>query len=388
MLYDFNVRQDRRNTNCFKYDYMAEKFGYDDMLPLSVADMDFMTSPDIIKAVEEIAGKGIYGYTFLDPGYYECVADWVGNNYNWQINACQILFCPRIVQAVSVILQTLTGRGDKVGIFSPSYSPIYDAITKNGRTLVDLPLLYEDFYYRIDYELLEREMKQGLKLLMFINPHNPTGRVWNREELERLTGLCIRYGVILVSDEIHGDFVFGGSVYTPAASVSEEAAQFCITLQSPAKTFNLPGLHVSHIITANERWRNRLAEAIETCGLHEPNIFVVPAVKTALSEKTRVWRQELLAYLQKNINLVTETLQKDLPGLIPVRHEGTYLLWISYQDLGLTKQEVWDWMVSRCRIGIQMGENFKTGGDGFFRINIACPQEQLRTCLNRMIELK
>lgn len=386
MLYDFEICHDRHGTNCFKYDYASVKFGYSDILPLSVADMDFMTAPKVIKAVEEIAHKGIYGYTYLDTAYYECVADWIRRSYRWQVLASHILFCPRIVQAVSVILETMSSEGDRVGIFTPSYSPLYEAIEKHKRLITEISLMYQEEYYRIDYERLEWEMKKGMKMFLLINPHNPTGRVWTRDELQRLTGLCCHYGVILISDEIHGDFVFGETQYTPAAAISAEAAQNCITLQSPAKTFNLPGIHVSHVITANEQWRLCLGDELEKRGLHEPNVFVVPAVKSALSEETALWKQDMLYYIQENIKFVSEFLQRELPFLTLAKHEGTYLLWISYRDSGMSADEIWDWLVNRCRIGIQMGENFKSGGEGFFRINVACPRKLLKTCLKRMAE--
>jgi cystathionine beta-lyase len=383
----FNKITNRVGTNCFKYDYRKTKYRLDDILPLSVADMDFKTPTEVIDSLNKTVLHGIFGYTFLTDKYYISVSNWFFKRYNWRVKRENIIFCPRIVQAVSLIIQNFTKENDKVGVFSPGYSPLSNSVRQNNRDLVEIPLILEENHYEIDFDLLKKEIKKGIKLFILINPHNPTGRVWTKEELIKIAKICKEEDVLIISDEIHSDFIKKEYNYTPLASISKDISKKVITCTSPTKTFNLPGIQVSNIIIENESIRDKFKNMVEINGLHEPNSFVEPSVLAAYEYGER-WLEELLLYLDENKEFLINFINKNNLPFKVIKGEGTFLVWIDYRQSNLSYQEMWKWIVEEARVGIQFGESFGLGGEGFFRINIASPREILQEGLERILRVR
>jgi len=385
MKYDFDRVIDRRNTASYKWDQLTALFGGEDVLPLWVADMDFACAQPIVDALVRRAETGIYGYTFRTDDWYKAIQGWYGRRHGWQIEKDSILMSPSVVTSLSLAVEQFSEPGDGVILQSPVYYPFYDVIRANGRRVVKNPLKIGDRgAFEMDFDALEERMREGAKMLLLCNPHNPGGRVWTKEELARLAALASQYGVIVVSDEIHGDLVFAPNAYTPFATVSEEAARTSITLLAPTKTFNLPGVQSSLIVADEPALRAKLASRIHALALHMQNYFSHAATIAAYNEGDE-WLDQLLPYLKANIDYAAETLREKAPMLKPMMPEGTYLLWIDGRELGLNAKEMKQFMYQEAKVAFNEGSTFGDEGEGFVRINCACPRSVLEEALRRFV---
>ncbi|MFU1795495.1 MalY/PatB family protein [Paenibacillus azoreducens] len=384
MKYNFDQIISRYGTNSAKWDGMAQSFG-EGMIALSVADMDLQAPPVVVDKVVEMARHGIYGYTDPFPPYFQAVKRWLAKAYDWHVPAEWIVFCPRIVQAASIIIQKFTAPGDRILIHTPAYQPIAKAVTINDRRLVESPLRLVDGRYEIDWEDMERQMKEGVKIVLLISPHNPTGRVWTKEELERIAALCVQYDALIVSDDIHADFVHEGHEHTVIAKLSDEAAERSIICTSPGKTFNLASLEIANIVIPNERLRELFKEGLQQAGIHNPTFFAVPALETAYTACDD-WLEELRAYITKNISFTEKFIAEHMPELKVIKPEGTYLLWIDCTGCSKDESDLVEWIQEKSRVSVSFGSTFGAAGEGFIRINAAAPKALLKKALERLAE--
>lgn len=385
MKYDFDQVIDRRGTASYKWDQLSALFGGEDVLPLWVADMDFVCAKPIVDALTRRAEAGIYGYTIRNEEWHEAIQGWYRRRHRWEIAQGSIVMSPSVVTSLSLAVEQLSEPGAGVILQSPVYHPFYDVIRSNGRNVLKNPLLLgENGVYEMDYEGLESLMQGGAKLMLLCNPHNPGGRVWTREELEKLAALAARYGVTVVSDEIHGDLVFAPRHYVPYATVSEEAARTSITLLAPTKTFNLPGVQSSFIVADDAAIRTKLLNRLRTLSLLMQNYFSHTATIAAYNEGDE-WLDQLLAYVKDNIDYAVRTLREQAPALRPIPPEGTYLLWVDARALGLGGKDMQRFMNAEAKVAFNEGSMFGDEGDGFVRINCACPRSILAEALERFI---
>lgn len=384
MNFDFDRMISRYGTNSAKWDGMAQSQGKD-MIALSVADMDLPAPPAVVNRITEMAGHGIYGYTDPFPPYFEAVQGWLSKAYDWQVPQDWIVFCPRIVQAVSVLIQHLTERGDRILIHTPAYQPVAKAVTINGRQLVESSLQLTNGRYEIDFEDMECKMRQGVKMVLLVSPHNPTGRVWTISELEKISELCVKYDALIVSDDIHADFVHEGHAHTVIAKLSEETAQRSIICTSPGKTFNLASLEIANIVIPNDQLRQRFKDGLQQAGIHNPTFFSVPALETAYTACDD-WLDELRAYLTGNIAFTIDFIATHMPGLQVVQPEGTYLLWVDCSALSTDESDLTEWLQHQSRVSVSYGTSFGTDGAGYIRLNVATPRPLLEEALQRMAD--
>ncbi|AOZ93746.1 MalY/PatB family protein [Paenibacillus crassostreae] len=379
---NFDEVINRFGTNCAKWDGLVSEYGQE-VIPLSVADMDLRAPQAIVNETVRMAQHGIYGYTELYPPYYEAVQRWMKRAYKWDIPQDWIVFSPRIVQAVSIILQKFTEIGDLVLMHSPAYQPIAKSITENGRELVESPLIYRNGRYEMNFEDMELSMQKGVKILLLVSPHNPTGRVWTGTDLTRIAELCMKYDVLIVSDDVHADFIRPGHEHTVIAKLSEEIAQRSIICTSPSKTFNLASLEISNIIIPNEKLRAIFKNGLIEAGIHNPTFFAVPICETAYTECDG-WLEELKLYIEENIDYVKEFFTEHFPDLKIVESEGTYLLWVDCTSFDQKDERLKRWLLDESKVSVSMGTSFGQQGEGFIRLNVATSRVTLEEALQRM----
>lgn len=382
MSHDFNERTLRRGTLSYKWDQGEKLFGDPDVLPLWVADMDFKCAPAIVRAVNERAAQAIYGYTIRTEEYVQAITGWFRRRHHWDIDAAWLTDSPGVVPSLSIAVQSLTEPGDAVILQSPVYNPFYDVILKNGRKLAESPLLLKENRYEMDYDRLEALMKEGAKLLLLCSPQNPGGRVWTKEELVRLGDLCVKYDVKVVADEIHCDLVFPEHRHFPFASLSEAFAERTVTCLAPSKTFNIPGLQTSFTVISNRELKRKFDRMIEALGIGSVNFFGPSATMAAYNESGN-WLDALLGYVKANQEFAVRYLDEHLPELTPVPSEGTYLLWVDCRKLSLSSAELKRLMYKEAKIAFTEGSLYGKNGEGFLRINLACPQDLLKEALDR-----
>ncbi|GIP48828.1 aminotransferase [Paenibacillus sp. J53TS2] len=382
MTYHFDERLPRRGTYSEKWDLGRELFGDPDVLPLWVADMDFRCAPAIVEAVTERAKHGIYGYTSRPKEYLDAITGWMERRHGWKVDASWLTDTPGVVPALGVAVQVLTEPGDQVILQSPVYNPFYDVIRNNGREIAENPLILENGHYRMDYVQLESLMQGGAKLMLLCSPHNPGGRVWTLEELERLGELCLKYGVKVVSDEIHGDLVFADHRHVPFASLSEAHAGITITCAAPSKTFNIPGLSTAYTLISNVAIRKSFAERIKTLAIGSLNYFG-PSATIAAYTQSEDWLDAVLDYIRANRDFAIAYLAAHLPAAAPILSEGTYLLWVDCRALGWDKAQIKQMMYKEAKIAFTEGSVYGQNGEGFLRINLACPRSLLQEALER-----
>ncbi|MBT2765405.1 MalY/PatB family protein [Paenibacillus sp. ISL-20] len=382
MTFNFDKVVSRFGTNSAKWDGMAQSMG-SDMIALSVADMDLPAPPMVVDKVAEAARHGIYGYTDPFPPYFKAVRTWLDKAYDWQVEPKWIVFCPRIVQAVSVIIQKFTETGDRILVHTPVYQPIAKAVTLNDRVLVESPLKLADGRYEIDFEDMERRMGEGVKMVLLISPHNPVGRVWTKDELEQMAELCIRYDALIVSDDIHADFIHEGHEHTVIAKLSEEVANRSIICTSPGKTFNLASLEIANIIIPNDELRGVFQQGLLQAGIHNPTFFSVPALEVAYTSCDE-WLTELRAYIKDNMAYARAFIADHMPELAVIEPEGTYLLWIDCTAVSCHEKDLVEWIQEKARVSVSFGSSFGPGGEGFIRVNIATPRHILQEGLERL----
>ena len=383
---DFDTIIDRKNTDCLKYDFAKRRGMPEDVLPLWVADMDFKTSSYVEDALAERARHGIFGYSESQTPYFEIVRDWMKRHHDWEVKEPWLIKTPGVVFALAMAVKAYTEPGDGVLIQSPVYYPFSEVIEDNGRRIVSNTLvLGEDHKYHIDFEDFERQIKENqIKLFFLCNPHNPVGRVWTTEELTRLGDICLKYQVRVVSDEIHSDFIFRGR-HQVFADLKREYADITVTCTAPSKTFNLAGLLLSNIFISNRELRHKFRQQVNAAGISQLSPFGLVACETAYTQGEE-WYQAMLAYVAENIAFTKEYVEKHLPGVEMVEHEGTYLVWLDFRKTGLSVEELEDLIVNRAKLWLDSGKIFGKSGEGFQRINVACPRQILEEALHRIRE--
>lgn len=375
---------DRRNTNSLKYDYAKEFHKPEDLLPLWVADMDFEVPVEVKERLKEVAEFGIYGYTDPKDDYRVCVADWFWRRFGWKADPQWVVSTPGVVFALNLAIRAFTRPGEHILIQPPVYYPFASSIRDNGREVVENCLRYENGRYEMDFADMEQKIVEyGVKMFVLCSPHNPVGRVWTREELERTAEICGRHQVLVVSDEIHCDFTYPGVTHTIFASLSEAARERCVIFTAPSKTFNLAGLQVSNVFIPNEELRRAFTEERRRTGYEEMNIFA-PAACQAAYTYGEDWLEELKAYLNENKNFVRQYLEENIPEIRLVEPEGTYLLWLDCSGLGMSDEELENGMVQDAKLWLDRGSMFHALSGQFERVNIACPRAILQQAMEQL----
>lgn len=383
---DFDRVIERRNTRSLKYDFAVEWGMPEDVLPLWVADMDFKTTSYIEDALAERVKEGIFGYSEVKTPYFETVRDWMVRRHDWKPQEEWLVKTPGVVTALAMAVKAYTEPGDAVLIQLPVYYPFSEVIEDNGRRVVSSNLYRgEDNRYHMDFEDFEEKIIQnGAKLFLLCNPHNPVGRVWTREELTRLGDICMKHGVIVVSDEIHQDFVFQGK-HQVFAGLKREYEERCIVCTSPSKTFNLATMVLSNIFIPNRDLRKRFRKQLDAAGISQLGVMGLIACETAYC-KGEEWYLAMREYVRGNIAYVKTYVEENLPGVTMTAHEGTYLLWLDFSGTGLSETELEERIVHKAGLWLDGGGMFGESGKGFQRINVACPRSILEEAMKRLEE--
>jgi cystathionine beta-lyase len=385
-MYDFDTVIDRRNNNSAKWDQIAQEMGpgSEDIIPLSVADMEFKVAPEIVEAIRRKADFALYGYSIPDANYYDAVIGWMERRHHWKIKQEWISLSPGVVPAFFTAVNAFTHPGDKVIIQPPVYYPFSRAVVQNGCELVNNPLVFQNGRYTMNFDDLEKKAQDPrVRALILCSPHNPVGRVWSREELLKLGEICVKHKIIVIADEIHFDFVFKPHEHTVFATLSEEFRDNSLILTAPSKTFNLAGLQCSNIIIPNPVLKNQFDIALQNTGFFSLNYFAYAGCEAAYGHG-EAWLNELLPYLEGNKNYLKTFIAENLPQITVIETEGTYLVWMDCRSLGLNDKELEKLVKEKGRVFLDDGYIFGQGGSGFERVNIACPRSILEKSLTNI----
>ncbi len=383
MKYDFDKIINRKNTNCYKWDYLKEIFGRDDLISLWVADTDFAAPKPVIDKLIERAKHGIFGYSFEPEEYFQVFINWLNKRFNWKIEKEWIINTSGIVPAINFAIQAFTNPGDKIMVQTPVYFPFFESIENNRRKVVNSQLKLVGNRYEIDFADLEKKLKNNVKMMLFCSPHNPVGRVWKEAELQKITELCAKYEVLLISDEIHADLILTGYRHIPTASLNTDAGQNTIAMFAPSKTFNVAGLSTSSVVIANPELRMKFQQYLNKLGLHTTNLFGIEAF-TAAYRDGEDWLEQLLEYIEGNYNFVRSYLEANIPQIKAIEMEATYLMWLDCRKLNLSQTELVELFVHKAKVGLNDGTVFGAGGEGFMRMNIGCPRSLLEEAVKNI----
>jgi cystathionine beta-lyase len=386
MNYDFDAVVNRRGTDSLKYDFARERGKPEGVLPLWVADMDFPAPQCVLDALVEKSRHGIFGYSETKNDYFDALYNWFASRFGWEIRPEWLVKTPGVVVAISAAIRALTNEGDAVLIQQPVYYPFTESVLVNNRKLIVNQLVYKDGKYTIGFaDFKERIKKENVKLFILCSPHNPVGRVWTRDELIGIGDICAKHGVVVVSDEIHADFTYGGNKHHVFSAVKPEFADFTLTCTAPTKTFNLAGLQISNVFIPNAGLKRKFRAELIRSGYSQSNIMGIVACRAAYAGGAR-WLDGLLSYLAGNLDFLRAYL-KNIPRISLVEPEGTYLAWLDCSNLGFDDKTLDDLIVNRAGLWLDAGTIFGAGGSGFQRINIACPREVLKTALERLARI-
>jgi len=381
MKYDFDTVVDRSNSYSIKYE-PSWRGKPDDVLPLWVADMDFAAPLCVQEALIRRAQHGIFGYSEFDTAYFRVMRNWFEERFNWTTERDWLTITPGVVNALYLAVRALTKPGDGIVIQQPVYYPFESSIRKTGRQLLVNELVYSGGRYSIDFQDFETKLKQA-KMFILCNPHNPVGRVWKQDELERMGEICLRHGVIVIADEIHQDFVFPGHKHIVFAALSQDLANITVTCTSPSKTFNLAGLLCANIFISNKELRGKFKEEYAGCGLSQPGVMGLVACKAAYQDGAE-WLDQLLVYLSENMASLNTFLSQHIPKIKLIEPEGTYLAWLDCNELGISAQKLDETLINKGKLWLSAGHSFGKGGNGFERMNAACPRSVLQNALERL----
>lgn len=379
--FDFDTVINRRDTNSYKWDIVKEE----DVIPLWVADMDFKAAPAILEALKKRVEHGVFGYTLVPDSYYEAIINWFARRHNWQIDRSWIIYTTGVVPAVSCAIKALTLPGEKVLIQTPDYNCFFSSIKNNGCEVAENELVRRGDSYEVDFEDFERQCAdEKTTVFLLCNPHNPAGRVWTKEELERMNDICLTHGVRVISDEIHCELVMPGHRFTPFAAISDACRDNSVVLNSPTKAFNIAGLQIANIICADPAMRRRIDRAVNINEVCDVNPFGVVALQAAYNESEE-WLDSLNHYIWGNYLALKEFIAKELPRLEVARLEGTYLAWVDIKATGLTSDEAYEKLMKEGRVYVNSGTMYgRRAGEGYLRINLACPRATLLEGMKRM----
>lgn len=382
MAYDFDAIVNRRGTGSAKWDSMEQRHGEKNLLPFWVADMDFEVALPIQRAMAERLRHPVYGYTQVEPSVYDAITDWLERRHGWCVDSEWISFTTGVVNALNLIIQTFTLPGDKIVVQPPVYAPFFKSVLNNGRQVVYNSLICANDCFIMDLDHLEAHIDSRTRLLILCSPHNPVGRVWKRRELEQLAEICLRHNILMISDEIHSDFVYPDHRHIPLASLSPEVAQNTITCMAPSKTFNLAGLATSFVVIPNRRFREVFGNTLENVGVS--NAFLGITALEAAYRFGEEWLDELLTYLKGNLDYMQDFLRERALGIEMKEPEGTFLTWLDCRELVTGNLGLHDFFVYKAKIMVNDGQWFGPNGSGFVRFNIGCPRALLRAGLSRI----
>ena len=382
MTYDFDKIINRRGTNCVKWDEVTDS----EVIPMWVADMDFETAPCIMQALQERVQHGCFGYTFVPESYYDATIQWFRRRHGWTIDRSSFIYTSGVVPAISAIIKAMTNEGNKVLVQTPVYNCFFSSIRNNGCVLAENPLRMENHRYLIDWDDFEKNCADpAVKVFLLCNPHNPAGRVWTREELEKMGSICLKHGVFVISDEIHCEFTMPGHTYTPFASLSEDFAMNSAVCLSPSKAFNIAGLQIANIIVKDADIRKKVDKAININEVCDVNPFGVIALQAAYTPEGEAWLNELCQYIDGNYQLAKKMLEEALPHCPVTTLEGTYLLWLNIASTGKTSQQVADDLMQH-KVYVNSGTMYgETAGEGYIRINLATRRSLVEEGIRRII---
>lgn len=381
---DFDRIIDRKNTRCLKYDFAVKRGMPEDVLPLWVADMDFETSSYIEDALTERVQEGIFGYSDVQTPYFEIIRDWMIRHHDWEPQEKWLIKTPGVVFALAMAVKAYTDPGDKVLLQQPVYYPFSEVITDNGREVVSNDLvLTEEGTYKIDFADFEQKIiANGIKLFLLCSPHNPVGRVWTREELETIGDICVKHGVTVVSDEIHNDFIWEGT-HTVFAGIKKEFADISVTCTSPSKTFNLASMLISNIFIPDQILRRKFRKEMDRAGISQLSVLGLVATEAAYAHGDE-WYAAMKNYVRDNIAFARAYVEENLPGVRMIDTQGTYLIWLDFRQTGLTVEELDHKIIYEAGLWLDSGKIFGKTGEGFERINVACPRAVLQEALDRI----
>ncbi|GAF64214.1 cystathionine beta-lyase [Bacillus sp. TS-2] len=383
MKEQFNEVINRTGTNSLKWDMLNERFGSDEILPLWVADMDFRAPEPVLKALKGKIDHGIFGYPAHAKSLDLAVQSWLKRRYDWKVDENAFVYTLGVVPALSYLIQTFTEPGDEIIIQTPVYYPFYDVIEKNNRTIVRNPLKMEDLRFEMDFEQLEASISSQTKMLLLCHPHNPGGRVWKRDELEKLVSICKKHNIYIVSDEIHADLLYKGQKHIPIASIDEEMKDRIFTCLAPSKTFNLAGMQASYVVIEDAKKRLEFKKHLALTFTGMNNSFAEVAMEAAYNGGEE-WLQHLMDYIEDNYKLVVDTLSKSMPKIKWMQPEGTYLLWLDFSELGMTPSERKTWLIEEAKVGFNHGSMFGEEGSQFERMNLACSASTIKEAMQRL----
>lgn len=384
MDYDFDKITDRTHTNAIKYDLAKRRNKPEDALSLWVADMDFPTAPCVQKAVAEKAAHGIFGYSRPDERYYSALKKWFAERHNYEIQEEWVVNTPGVCFALASAVKAFTKEGESVLVQKPVYYPFFNTIKALNRKVVNSPLVLKNGQYEINFEDFEAKIvSENVKMFILCSPHNPGGRVWKKEEIQRISEICLKHSVLVVSDEIHSDIVFEGSRHTVYGSLSEAAAENSIICTAPSKSFNLAGLQFSNIIIPNAKLRIAFQREVDRTGYDEPSLMGIVAATAAYSEGGE-WFDAARDYIWKNIQFASSYIEENCPKIKVVIPEGTYLLWLDFSAFGLSDEEINERILNRAKVWLDNGKMFGDEGKFFQRINCATPRKILAEALERI----
>ncbi len=381
--YNFDEIVPREGTNCIKYDARDWIFKTNDVLPLWVADMDFKTPDFVADAIKKRAEHEIYGYTFKPESYYQSVINWMKRRHNWDIQKEWISFSPGVVAGLTFAIKTFSKPGDGVIVQPPVYFPFFDSVKGTKRRMIENPLKIENGRYTFDFDDLKSKIDENTKLLLLCNPQNPGGMVWTRDELEQLSAICLENDILVISDEIHSDLIFPGNQHIPFATLSEEAANNCVICMAPSKTFNVAGLASSVVIIPNKTKFARYERTLNVGHMGGGNIFGTVALEAAYAHGDE-WLDQMLTYLWNNYRLLETFFSENLPKVKVMKPEATYLIWLDFREYGMNDDELMKFTIEEAKVGLNNGGRFGTGGDGWLRLNIGCPESVLQEGLERL----
>ncbi|MBE9468198.1 MAG: putative C-S lyase [Bacteroidetes bacterium] len=383
MKFNFDKIVNREGTNTVKYDLRRLFFGTNDVIPMWVADMEFEAPPCVTEALIKRAQHKIYGYTLKPESYFQSIINWLQKRHDWDIKKEWISSSPGVVSAVTMSVMAYTNPGDKIIVQTPVYFPFFSSITNSGRVLVNNQLQLLNGKYEIDFDDLEKKINNDAKMLVLCSPHNPGGRVWTKQELQRIGELCVKNNVVIVSDEIHSDLILRDYKHIPIASISKQISDITITLIAPSKTFNVAGLSTSVAICSSKELMKKYNDILDTNHIGFGNIFGLEALEAAYTYGEE-WLEQLIDYVQDNINFAYNFVAKNMPKIKVVKPEATFLIWFDCRNLNLNDEELTKFFVNEAKVGLNVGNTFGKGGEGFMRMNVACPQSLLLQGLERI----
>lgn len=381
-MYNFDEEINREGTNCIKYDFRKDVFGRGDVLPLWVADMDFRTPDSIIKALRERLDHEILGYSYRPGSYHDAIIGWMQQRHGWSVQREWISFSPGVVAGLTLAIESFSDPGDEVILQPPVYSPFFDSVRLTKRKLVENPLKLVNGRYEFDPDDLKRKITRKTKLLLLCNPQNPGGMVRTAEELTALANFCLEHDILIISDEIHSDMIFRGYRHIPLPTISEDVARNCVVCMAPSKTFNIAGLSTSFLVIPDKRLFTGYERTLRIPHLHMGNLFGTVALEAAYRHGAE-WLEQLMDYLLGNYLFLETWLKENLPGVVPMRPEGTYLVWLDFSSCGLSDDEISQKLI-HAGVGLNRGVQFGAQGSGYMRMNIGCTRAMLKDALERI----